>query len=265
MKYAVFAFALLFAPAAQTRAAEAAKPGFNPKKDLLSLHYDHAPDKDDGHSAAADITLLAALFDADWIKARVIAVSGAVGKNRGSFNHRSDAVMDASWNEWGGWIAAIDQWDEAVETLTERWMAALKEGGDIWIKEGGQSDITAAIVRNIKQRMPDVDTRKRIHLIQHGLWNEKQTTDEDLAYVRAETDYVKIRNANAYLNVKGGDETFVRAATAHPVHGNAWKAAFDYYAPSQRVDFSDTGELLHILGLGEMNIDEFRQRYLDPK
>ena len=44
MKYAVFAFALLFAPAAQTRAAEAAKPGFNPKKDLLSLHYDHAPE-----------------------------------------------------------------------------------------------------------------------------------------------------------------------------------------------------------------------------
>ena len=27
---------------------------FDSKSDLLSLHYDHAPDKDDGHSAAAD-------------------------------------------------------------------------------------------------------------------------------------------------------------------------------------------------------------------
>ena len=29
-------------------------PKFNRKTDLISLHYDHAPDKDDGHSAAAD-------------------------------------------------------------------------------------------------------------------------------------------------------------------------------------------------------------------
>lgn len=52
---------------------------FDPQKDLLSLHYDHAPDKDDGHSAAADRTILETLYDCEWIKAHVVAVSGAYG------------------------------------------------------------------------------------------------------------------------------------------------------------------------------------------
>ena len=51
--------------------------GFNPNKDLLSLHYDHAPDKDDGHSTAADRTILQSMFGKKWIKQHVIAVSGA--------------------------------------------------------------------------------------------------------------------------------------------------------------------------------------------
>ena len=37
----------------------------------------------------------------------------------------------------------------------------------------------------------------------------------------------------------------------------------DYYDPNHRLDFSDTGELLHILGLGEMGIDGFRERFLE--
>ena len=47
---------------------------FNPEKDLLSLHYDHAPDKDDGHSAAADRTILESLHTRDWVKTHVVAV-----------------------------------------------------------------------------------------------------------------------------------------------------------------------------------------------
>jgi len=33
----------------------------------------------------------------------------------------------------------------------------------------------------------------------------------------------------------------------------------------KQVDFSDTSERLHILGLGEVGSDEFRRRYLDKK
>ena len=46
--------ALLGSPAV----ADGKKAAFNSKTDLISLHYDHAPDKDDGQSAAADRTVL---------------------------------------------------------------------------------------------------------------------------------------------------------------------------------------------------------------
>ena len=54
---------------------------FDTTKDLISLHYDHAPDKDDGQSAAADRTLLQVHYGMDWISKHVIAVSGTYGKN----------------------------------------------------------------------------------------------------------------------------------------------------------------------------------------
>ena len=75
---------------------------FNPSRDLISLHYDHAPDRDDGHSAAADRTILESIFGANWIREHVVAVSGAYGKNAGEFNAKSNAVMDAAWNDCGG-------------------------------------------------------------------------------------------------------------------------------------------------------------------
>jgi hypothetical protein len=235
---------------------------FSPERDLLSLHYDHAPDKDDGQSAAADRTILQALFGADWIKRHVVAVSGAHGKNGGEFDAGSDRVMDVVWNDCGGWLAGHGRHDEVVRELAGRWGAVLEAGGDVWVKEGGQSDITAKAVRLLRDRLPRVTPSSRVHVVQHSGWNEEQTTDAALDYTQQHTHYVRIRDANQYLNVKGGDQAFVAVATAHPVFGPGWKAAFAYYPPEERLDFSDTGELMHILGLGEMSIDAFRARFL---
>lgn len=235
---------------------------FDPGKDFISLHYDHAADKDDGHSAAADRTILETLYGADWITKRVAPVSGACGTNRDTFNSESDAVMKAVWDERGGWLAAHDDWAAAVKALGDRWEATLKDGGAIWVKEGGQSDLTAEAVEKIKGQLPGVDTHRRIHVVQHSNWNENKTTTEALAYVKRETDYIRIRDANPRLRKKEGDMAFAQAAAAHPVFGPGWKAAFDYLNPGTRLDFSDTGELLYIVGLGEMNIDAFRQHFL---
>lgn len=236
---------------------------FSAESDLISLHYDHAPDKDDGQSAAADRTILETLYDSDWIIKHVIAVSGAYGKNASEFNTKSDDVMDAAWNEFGGWLAAHTDKEKVISELTERWVQILKAGGDVWVKEGGQSDITAAVVAQIKKQLPELETNTRIHVVQHSDWNEDQTTDAALAYTRNHTDYIKIRDANNYLNIKGGNREFEKSALAHPRFGQVWQAAFTYYNPRQRLDFSDTGELMHILGLGEMSIDGFRKRFLD--
>lgn len=235
---------------------------FSPEKDLLSLHYDHAPDKDDGHSAAADRTLIESLLGEAWISKHVLPVSGAYGKNKNAFNDKSDAVMDAVWNARGGWVAAARDWDAAVTTIYTRWHTTLKAGGDVYVKEGGQSDITAAVVKRLRQDHPEIPTRQHIHVIQHSNWNENQSTREALDYVKENTHYVRIADANRYLNVKGGDTVFEKAATVHPMFGRAWRSAFEYYPPTQRLDFSDTGELLHILGLGEMSLEDFRKRFL---
>lgn len=236
---------------------------FSPERDLICLNYDHAPDKDDGHSAAADRTILESMFGLDWVKKHVVAVSGAYGKNAKTFNTKSDAVMDAAWNAAGGWLSAHANREHVVAELANRWRAVLKAGGDVWVKEGGQSDITADIAKTIRTQLSDIDTATRVHVVQHSKWNEKQTTDSALAYTRQHTDYIKIRDANAYLNLKGGNDAFVDAARGHPVYGPAWRAAFDYYDPRQRLDFSDTGELLHILNLGEISVDDFRKRFLE--
>ena len=120
---------------------------FNPSKDMIALHYDHAPDKDDGHSAAANRTILESIFGKDWIGIHVLPVSGAYGKNAGEFNAKSDAVMNAAWNDCGGWLSAHANRTLVITEMTSHWRSVLKAGGDIWVKEGGQSDVTAEVVR----------------------------------------------------------------------------------------------------------------------
>ncbi|MFW6132767.1 MAG: hypothetical protein ACOC8F_02635, partial [Planctomycetota bacterium] len=245
-------------PASADEPDDDAPARFDSKTDLISLHYDHAPDRDDGQSAAADRTILQTLFGGDWLERHVVAVSGAYGKNRPHFRRDSDAVMEAVWNDAGGWLAAHDHRRRVVGQLAGLWLQTLAEGGDVWVKEGGQSDLTADVVRLLRRAGVDADTTRRVHVVQHSNWNERQTTDADLAYTKKHTDYIRIKDANRFLNVKGGDDAFEASARKHPVFGAHWRAAFDYYNPDRRLDFSDTGELMRICGLGEVGIDEFR-------
>jgi hypothetical protein len=235
---------------------------FDATTDLISLHYDHAPDRDDGHSAAADRTLLEVLYGPCWLERHVVALSGAYGWLGFTFRTDSDTVMEAAWGDRGGWLSAHRDREGAAADLATRWKRALDGGGDVWVKEGGSSDLTADVVRRIRADLPDVDTRRRIHVVQHGDFNEWLTWLPAWRFTRKETDYRRIPNANAYLNVAGGDDAFESAAASHPTFGPAWNAAFAYYDPRTRLDFSDTGELLHILGLGEVGIHEFGERFL---
>ena len=235
---------------------------FDPQNDLLSLHYDHAPDKDDGQSAAADRTLLESLFDGEWIARHTVAVSGTYGLNKPDFNPASDPVMEAAFEDVGGWRSAHRDWDGTVAAVADRWQSVIDAGGDVWVKEGGQSDLTAAVVRYLREADPDFPAYEQVHVIQHSGWNEDYTTPEALEYVKSTTDYIRIADANSYLNIPGGDAAFEQAARAHPEFGPVWEAAFAYYDPAERLDFSDTGELLYLFDLDQLSIDEFRERFL---
>ena len=244
---------------AVTNTADASISGpFDPAKDLLSLHYDHAPDRDDGHATVAGKVVTDSLGITPWV------VGGAYGTNANTYQADSERVMNTTWGN--SWANAHADWNGAVRATVDKWQATLNGGGDIWIAEGGQSDLSADVIRELKRRDPGLDTEGRIHLVQHSNWNEDKTTSSDLSYVRNNADYIRIEDGNqsnktADLNtVTPGWENRARNSE----WGNAWAAAFDYLDPDNRLDFSDTVELLYIVGIEKDEIattNDFADRF----
>ncbi len=236
----------------------------NLAKDLISLHYDHAPDRDDGHATVAGREMATKLGFTPWV------IGGAYGAdNADTYNSGSEAVMDATWGA-NGWVNADANWNAAVQATADRWQQTLVACGDIWIAEGGQADLSADVVRELKKRMPGLDTEARIHVVQHSDWNERMALDADLAYVKANTDYLKIPDGNdggngtADLNPGGYNGSFLTDAL-NGRHAAGWEAAFDYYNPKSILDFSDTVELLHIVDIDtdEVNdVEDFAQAFI---
>lgn len=243
----------------------AAQTIFNPATDLISLHYDHAPDRDDGHSAVADRVILQEQFGTSWLENHILAVSGAYGINHDSFQSESDTVMDAVWGDCCGWVAADVHWERAIRKLYSSWTKTIVSGGKVWVKEGGQSDLTAEVLRMIQQKNPNITIDQSIYVVQHSDWNEGKTSDKALEYVKKTSYYIRIEDANAFLNDRNGNTNFAQKALADPTYRTMWEIAFAYLDPKERVDFSDTGELIAILGLDKHNIDAFANYYFDTK
>jgi hypothetical protein len=225
-------------------------------KDLISLHYDHAPDRDDGHATAAGHEVATKIGFTPWV------IGGAYGAdNASTYRSESEPVMDAVWGS-GNWINADADWQGAVTRSADRWQQTLENCGDIWIAEGGQSDLSADIVRELKNRLPSLDTNRRIHLVQHSNWNEEKALDADLRYVKDNTDYIRIPDGNgggngtADLNDQNYNGPFIGLALGGS-NAAGWEAAFDYYSPQNaRLDFSDTVELLEILDINTDQVDD---------
>lgn len=231
---------------------------FNPTIDLISLHYDNAGDRDDAHSAAADKSCLVSLFGLDWVLGHVTVATGMYGTNADQYSPASERVMRRVWRD-GHWLNAHRRPKGTVKKLAARWKTILDAGGHVYVKEGGQSDVTAKILDALA-----VPYIKQIHVIQHSAWNEQHTNPTSLNVVKRLTQYVKIPDANSYLKRSGGDSRFVAVALKSQFKG-AWKGAFDYYPPTICLDFSDTGELLYILGYKTFNIDRFRRLFLEGR
>ncbi len=234
--------------------------GFDRGRDLVALHYDHAPDRDDAHAAVAGLMV------SQSMDLQVIVVGGAYGRwNADRYDAASEAVMDATWG--AAWLNAHTGRDAAFAASVERWLQTLNSGADVWVAEGGQSDLTASIVRQIQQALPGVDTNSRIHVVQHSDWNEVHADQSDLGYVRSNTDYMRIEDgnfANATADLNQQSQTFVDAVLASQ-YATAWRAAFTYLSPGSKLDFSDAVELLHIVGVGPDQVrtpDDFAARFI---
>ncbi|TBR41429.1 hypothetical protein CBF23_010270 [Marinomonas agarivorans] len=236
---------------------------FNKVKDLLLCNYDGKPDEDDLHAVAGLATMLS---DSRFSGVKAHCTAGAYGTQGGTFLKENRLFNLAFSNRWA---SAHDNYNNAVNQAFNKARDALNAGGKVWVAEAGQSDFTADVVRRIKATMPSVNTKTRIHVVQHSNWNEDKTTPSDLAYVKNNTAYHKIADGNSSNNATPGltinnGSQWSRAVNDAQV-GNVWQearaAALRWMGvnwDNEKIkkggmDFSDTVEVMWIFGFENQN------------
>lgn len=237
---------------------------FNVEKDILFGHFDCKTDVDDLHTIAAFATLLS---KSEFSDVNFHAVAGAYGTQKGLYVPPNDLFQLAFGHKWSD---AHENFDQALKEAKMKAETVLNDGGDLWIAEAGQSDFSAALVKGIKKDLPDLDSKTRIHIVQHSNWNEKVTSPDDLQYVNDHTDYHKIPDGNAVGNGTPGfkTETAVNwqelVKDNHKVEiwnlaiklGNQYNGKDDRYLNTAidagGLDFSDLSETCWIFGLQDI-------------
>ena len=248
--------------------------GFTIDKDLLLAQLDCKTDVDDLHTAAALATLLA---NERYDEINYHAVAGTYGIQEGLYvpgNELFEMAFDDNWSD------AHTDLNKALYEVSAIVKETLKNNGDIWIADAGQSDFSAKLIRMLNNDMPEINTKERIHVVQHSDWNEEVTTPEDLAFVKANSDYHKIPDGNAVGNGTPGfrtpDFTEWKSYLSDPRLTEIWQLAVDignrYNGVDGRylneavkaggLDFSDLSEICWMLGLEDIrDTEEFFERF----
>ena len=170
------------------------KKGFDNTKDLLLVQFDCKTDIDDIHSGAALATLMR---HPDYSEVNYHVVAGAYGIQEGLYvppNQLFEKAFGAKWSD------AHNEMDKALNEVLKKVIGALDNGGSIWVADGGQSDFTAKWVVALQKMRPGLQTKERIHVVQHSDWNEEVTTPTLLTFVKEQTTYHKIPDGNATDN-----------------------------------------------------------------
>lgn len=242
--------------------------GFNLKKDLLLAQFDCKTDVDDLHSAAALATLLS---NSTFSGIKYHAIAGSYGIQEGLYVPAND-LFELAFG--GNWTDAHDNLIPALKKVKKIVKKTLKNDGDIWIAEAGQSDFSAELIKAIQHDFPEIDLSKRIHLVQHSEWNEEVTSPESLKFVKENIDYQKIPDGNAVGNGTPGfrDPGYTKweDQIKDPKLIEIWQLAIDlsnkYNGKEGRynneailaggLDFSDLSEVCWILGLEDIKDTE---------
>jgi len=241
---------------------------FDIDKDLLLAHFDCKTDVDDLQSAAALVTLLS---DMKFSKINYHAVAGTYGIQGGLYVPPNDLFQLAFGDNW---TDAHKNLKKAVEEVKVIAIAILKNHGDVWIAEAGQSDFSAELAKAIQTDLPDLNISQRIHIVQHSDWNEEVTSPASLDFVKKNIDYQKIPDGNQVGNGTPGfrspEYTKWKDKIRNPKLIETWQLAIDlsnrYNGKEGRylneaiaaggLDFSDLSEVCWILGLQEIKDTE---------
>ncbi|MEX2603611.1 MAG: hypothetical protein WD361_05385 [Gracilimonas sp.] len=237
---------------------------FDIQKDLYLAHFDSKTDVDDLHSVAGVATMLA---DPRFAKVKYHAVAGAYGIQEGLYVPANDLFEMAFGEHWSD---AHQDFEQALTEVTSIAAKTLQSGGSIWIADAGQSDFSAALVRNIGSEMPEIDLKSRVHIVQHSDWNESVTSPEELAFVKAHISYHRIPDGNEEGNGSPGfnteEDVEWQNYLTDPELISIWQTAIEtankyngaegrYNNPTIAkggLDFSDVAETAWIFGFNEL-------------
>lgn len=259
--------------------SSSARPYFDKSKDLLVAQFDSKPDTDDIHTQAALGCMLAhdEFNDVDYI-----AVAGAYGDQDKKWVYIDSTTLFnmAFGTKNVDWTDAHNDSAGSCDRVRNRAKAVLDAGGTVWVQEAGQSNFTADwVAALIRADVPESVIKAKVIVVQHSKWNEQQTNPDDLAYVKAKTDYVKIEDGNG-KNATPGFNTFTTTyltealASPNSLTRSLWaeadvlvkKAKENYVNPridAGGVDFSDTVEDWWIFNDSAVtDIDQFWKKYV---
>lgn len=247
---------------------------FNIEKDLLLLQLDCKTDVDDLHTAAAFATLVS---NAKFSELNYHVVTGTYGIQDGLYVPPNPLLELAFKDKW---TDAHNNQNKAIDRIKVLIKETLNKKGDVWIAEAGQSDFSAKLVKAIHKELKNVKTSHRIHIVQHSDWNEKQTSQTSLEFVKTNTHYQKIPDGNKIGNGTPGFQSFDLVNWKDNIINtnltNIWQLAIDlanqYNGKEKRydnksissggLDFSDLSEVCWILDLKDIkNVQQFFKLY----
>ena len=250
------------------------KPRFNVGKDLLLMHFDCKTDVDDLHAAAGLLTLMSQPM---FSEVEYHAVAGTYGIQEGLYVPPNSLFQLTFGNNW---TDAHNRMETAAEEVAQKAAKILKAEGDIWIAEAGQSDFSAHLLKELQKMLPDLKSKKRIHIVQHSAWNEKVASPELLEFVKNHTDYNKIPDGNTLGNGSPGFRTAGytqwKQQITDPKLKSVWELAVKlsnkYNGKDGRylnesvaedgIDFSDLSEVCWMLHLEDIkDTEEFFNRF----
>jgi len=236
--------------------------------------FDCKTDVDDLHSIAGVATILA---DPRFKDVKYHAVAGAYGIQEGLYVP-AYKLFEAAFGD--NWSDAHSDFERALKEVTLITTNTLERGGNIWIADAGQSDFSAALIRNIKFTIPKIETKSRINVVQHSDWNESVTASDNLSYVKANTSYHKIPDGNVIGNGSPGFKTDKIVSwqdyMMNPEIVKVWELAIEianeYNGTEGRyknpeianggMDFSDVSETCWIFGFESLiNVEDFFQEF----
>lgn len=253
--------------------------------DFLLANFDMRPDEDDIHTVAA---LASMLLHPDLQGVDYHAIAGAYGTQGGSYI--TTAAPSFFNNAFGtknvNWSDAHGERTAAVSRVKNRVINTLSNGHQVFVQEAGQSDFTHDVLKAVIDENNGVsanDVKSNVIVVQHSQWNEDQTTQWKLNWVRNNTDYRKIADGNVSGNgtpqYKNNNRTWMdRAKAADNPNAGAraiWTQAdaiCDNFQASWEnptisgggIDYSDASELWWIFNIGNNadNISKFWERYV---